>query len=309
MEVGRSPKTSLLNVLTTTIILYHTTPYLPVRSLLALAATSKPLRDLIYKTPGVWRYLDLSDLKQLNTWYHGLDTGGVYWRRDRQTSRDMPEDDFYAAPLRHIFGNFFRREVFRDVQTLILDGLSVPVNVISEIILDEKRFHVRVLSIRDSKDVNDRKLLQLLRYAVRRSRPDGSPRLKALYTFSRRDAAALPSTRTISRPRPPEQENQGITSLLGAQIGAEWNEKSREALSIALEDTGHVWYQSSGLVPLSLQGRSIGTDEELEQTLELCQGIIAFDAILCRGPRHSQQKTSTSPGGSHDGLPRPSNLE
>lgn len=67
----------------------------------------------------------------------------------------------------------------------------------------------------------------------------------------------------------------------GAQIGAEWNEKSGDTLADEMERIGDKWYGKSGKViakPLSL---------EWANTLQACQGIISFDAVLCRGPRHS----------------------
>jgi hypothetical protein len=48
-----------------------------------------------------------------------------------------------------------------------------------------------------------------------------------------------------------------------------------------MERTGGKWYRKSGRViakPPSL---------EWANTLQACQGIISFDAVLCRGPRHS----------------------
>jgi len=66
---------------------------------------------------------------------------------------------------------------------------------------------------------------------------------------------------------------------LGAQLGAEWNKKSQEALSTDLCGTEDKWYQPGRMfrrTPIS----------DWAETLQACEGIIHFDAVLCRGPRH-----------------------
>jgi len=89
---------------------------------------------------------------------------------------------FYSGPLRGIFANLKRHNLLGDVQTLILDGLSVTSELCHEIIL-EPAFNVRVLSLRGTKHLNERKLCRSLQYACRPSRPVGTPKLKALYVF------------------------------------------------------------------------------------------------------------------------------
>ena len=54
---------SLLELLSNTLVLHQTAPYVPISSLLALGATSKSFKNLIYNTPHVFRYLDLSNVK------------------------------------------------------------------------------------------------------------------------------------------------------------------------------------------------------------------------------------------------------
>jgi len=55
--------TSLLQLLSNTLVLHQTTPYLSISSLFALGATSRAFTDLVYNTPNVFRYLDLSKVK------------------------------------------------------------------------------------------------------------------------------------------------------------------------------------------------------------------------------------------------------
>ena len=182
----------------------------------------------------------------------------------------LTEDDFYSGPLRHIFNRLEKLHVLRNVHTLVLDGLSVTAELVKEL-LTEERFNVRILSIREAKHMNERKLQQYLRYAVRPSRPAGTPRVKGIYIFGPRD-------------RTP-------------QIGAQWNEKSQQALDAVLAQTEDKWYQSSGkIIPKR-------PSPEWAEILQACEGIIAFDAVLCRGPRHDPSKAyvrdATASGATH----------
>ena len=181
-------------------------------------------------------------------------------------------DSFYSGPLRGIFSNLRRHNILRDVSTLILDGLSVTAELVHDIITDPT-FSVKILSLRDAKNLNERKLRGALETACRRTRPDGTPRLKALYIFGAKEplVSAAADARSCCTTAPKRTET----------IGADWNQRSQEALTAALtKDEGDAWYVRRGkMVP-----RPIAQD--WAHTLLACDGIIAFDAVLCRGPRH-----------------------
>lgn len=81
---------------------------------------------------------------------------------------------------------FRQKNVLRDVQTLILDGICVTSDLVSEVILDSS-LNVRILSIREVKCMNERKLIQALLYAVRPSRAPNTPKLEGIYIFGRKD--------------------------------------------------------------------------------------------------------------------------
>jgi hypothetical protein len=268
--------TSLLELLSNSLILRQTAPYLPVSSLCALAKTCRALRHTIRQSPEAFRYLDLSPVKSaICPIEEPLDTGGNNWRRERM-DESLTEDDFYSGPLRSIFSRLEQQDVLRNVHTLVLDGLSVTAEFVKEL-MTEERYNVRLLSIREVKHLNERKLQQYLRYAVRPSRPAGTPRVKGIYLFGPRDAVplAMPPTKRSASPA-----SRGVMSSQGAQIGAEWNHKSTDALNAALARTEDKWYQSTGrMMPKK-------PSSDWAEILQACEGIIAFDAVLCRGPRH-----------------------
>ena len=230
--------TSLADLLSNTLILRQTAPYLPISALRNLSRTCKSLHHAVFQSPEAFRYLDLSPVKSAIVPFDGpLDVGGVSFRAERMDEA-LTEDDFYSGPLRHIFNRLEKLHVLRNVHTLVLDGLSVTAELVKEL-LTEERFNVRILSIREAKHMNERKLQQYLRYAVRPSRPAGTPRVKGIYIFGPRDRKIIPK-----RPSP------------------EWAE-----------------------------------------ILQACEGIIAFDAVLCRGPRHDPSKAyvrdATASGATH----------
>ncbi|KAF2006990.1 hypothetical protein P154DRAFT_517433 [Amniculicola lignicola CBS 123094] len=281
--------TTLADLLSNSLVLRQTAPYLPVPALYALAATSKTFHHIVHRAPDVFRFLDLSAVKSAVVPYEPLDSGGISWRAERM-DESLTEDEFYSGPLRGIFSKLERRHVLRCVHTLVLDGLSVPADLVREIIADD-RFNVRILSIRDAKHLNERKLMQVLRYAVRPSRPEGTPRIKGIYFFSPHDPRPIEDSTSKKRPFP--SVDRGVMTSQGAQIGAEWNQKSSKALNTALARTDDKWYQTSGRL---IKKRP---SSEWAETLKACEGIIAFDAVLCRGPRHDPNRATYPHAPSH----------
>lgn len=272
-----SPSSALLDLLSNDLVLRQTAPYLPVAALLALSGTNKSYRDLLRTNPEVWRHLDLSRVQSAIVDSSPIDVGGVSWRAERM-DESLTEDDFYAGPLRGIFSKLNSRRVLSFVQTLILDGLSVPADLVREIVAED-RYNVKILSIRDAKNLNHTKLQQVLRYAVRSTRAEGTPKLKALYVFGHMDDSTSPTKKQLPQ-RPPPQPPIGVLASEGAQIGAQWNQLSTAKLNSALPaDDQERWYQSNGRVLKRQQS-------DWADTLHACQGIIAFDTVLCRGPRH-----------------------
>ncbi|MCJ1227107.1 hypothetical protein MMC12_003762 [Toensbergia leucococca] len=275
---------SLLQLLSNTLILHQTCPYIAAPDLLSLAATSKSFRDLIYGAPGVFRYLDLSVFKATVSYdLRPFDVAGNLWRNGR-IDETITDDQFWSSPLRRIFSALRVVNVLQHVHTLVLDCLSVPAELVRDIICEEV-YSVRLLSIRDVKNLNERKLMQVLRYVVRPSRPEGTPKLKGLYFFSPADPP--PESCAPSKPKT-LQSTEGVTISFGAQLGMQWNQRSRHALSDALTIASDGWYKTSG--------KMISRPHlpEWADVLRACEGLIAFDAVLCRGPRHDPSTKSSS---------------
>ncbi|KAK3381950.1 hypothetical protein B0H63DRAFT_451239 [Podospora didyma] len=264
-------QSALLRLLTNSLILCHTTPYLSCSEVLNLAATSRAFRYLVYHTPQVFRRLDLTNVKSVQFDIDSIDHGGETWR-NVQLDENLTEDDFYSGPLRGIFSALSRVDILRDVQVLSLDGLSVTAELVHDII---SSFSVRILSIRDAKNLNERKLRGALQYACRESRPQGTPRLRGLYVFGPKE----------STPEPLSADSSPRSTPVDALVST-WNKRSPKALAAALvevkvkvEEPEDWWIRRGSQIPRPV-------NPEWANTLVACGGVIAFDSVLCTGPRH-----------------------
>lgn len=121
-------------------------------------------------------------------------------------------------------------------------------------ILVDPSYSVRILSIRDAKNLNERVLRGTLQYACRASRPKGMPRLRGLYVFGTKDADST--------------------------AGAVEDLAVKKMTTLSTLQQPEPWYALRG----SQFPRHITPD--WASTLVACDGIIAFDAVLCTGPRH-----------------------
>jgi hypothetical protein len=257
------------------LIARHTLPYLTISALLRLAATSKSFRDLIYHDGTIFKYLDLSTAKGAVVDFEPIDRGGINWRSQRM-DEGVTEEDFYCGPLRGIFASLRRCSLLQHVQTLVLDGQAAPAEVLHEVISEDK-YNVRILSVIGSTHLNEAKFRKTLQYAVRPTRPEGTPRLQGVYIFG----AESP---LLDRPRRgswPSNQPLETTSL-----GNSWNRRSRDALTASLEQNCDSWYAGPGRVLPKTWGKRSKDLDEWAYILKACEGIIAFDAVLCQGPKH-----------------------
>lgn len=266
-------RVTLVDLLSNTVILDRIAPYLSASSLLSLASTSQLFHSMVMGTPYVFRHLDL-------TRCHGaqaadvpplVDSGQVPMGECYDQS--MTEDEYYSAPLGRIFGSLERRSILQDVRTLILDGLSVPADLVAEIVLTD-RFNVSILSIRECLHLNERKLIQVLQHAVRPTRPKGMPRVKGIYHFT--PVKPGPMSRSSYR-------DWWSSRCTGNDDAIPIPENKKVPAHCQ-----NAWYGSSGKL---LKG---SIEDGWAQALQKCEGIIAFDAILCRGPRHNVDLYSSS---------------
>lgn len=282
-----NPPTNILDILSNNVVLHHLAPLLSISSLLSLGSTCKTARFYIHNTPYVFRHLDLTTCRGAS-----LPEPGT--RRDQSADDSQTEDEFYSAPLRGVFDRLHKQSILPSVRTLVLDGLPVPTNLIADIILTD-RFNVNILSIRECLHLNEQKLMQTLAYAVRPSRPAGTPKVKGIYHFTPMESK--PDSR-LSRKSSSRREwwksrtnSQSSLSSLSSSVSA--------SSASSINDDLHEWYRPSGQVLRQ------PAEDGWAQVIKKCEGIIAFDAVLCRGPRHNgdlYSSTNTSQPQPEEGL-------
>ncbi|OAA35838.1 hypothetical protein BBO_08490 [Beauveria brongniartii RCEF 3172] len=261
-ERFKKSATNFQDISHNSLVLSHIVAYLPPSSITRLTATNRALRDAITHTPGIYRHLDLQTVKKAH-----IDGGEV--STSTQLDESLTEDDFHAAPLRDLFSTLQRRNILQDVQTLVLDGLSVTADFCHDII-NGPEFKIRLLSIRDVKNLNHGKLRGALQYACRPSR-DGSPRLKGIYLFGPKDDESTQSATPRESP---------------TAVGPDQDQRSSSALTEALQRSDDAWWD--------VKGRQLmrPIQKEWANCLLACSGVIAFDALLCQGPRHHNSRAA-----------------
>ncbi|KAG9248777.1 hypothetical protein BJ878DRAFT_286855 [Calycina marina] len=259
------PARGLLQLLSNTLVLQQTAPYLPISSKLALAATSKSFRDLVYSTKDVFRHCDLGTIKSaLNGTSDSISPGWI----DIEDRENWTRENFWARPVSVIFQRLETRHVLQNVHTLVLDGCYVGLNVIHQIIIGDK-LNVRILSIRQVRELDYWKLQEALRYAVRPTRPVNTPRLKGLYVFGVMD------------------QNRKRKNIYLSETYSSANRNISDQCFLLASPHGNEWFGDDGLRYTAL------LNHEWANTIEECHGIISFDLPLCRGPRHAHAKATS----------------
>lgn len=127
------------DILSSELVLICITSYLPVATLLALAATTKEIRYVMHNTPGVWRTIDLTD-------------------------RDIADPNTSLV-------KFVRQPyVERDCRHLSLDGVDFDHSLLDQIMLRELS-SLQSISLRSCPSLNGDQLIKLIDYIRRPSAP------------------------------------------------------------------------------------------------------------------------------------------
>lgn len=193
------------------------------------------------------------------------------------TDAELSALELYALPFKHIFSIFKRRDILQDIRILILDGLNVPLIVVWDL-LSRSDSNIQILSLRNTGVLQPEGIQQLLGSLIRPSRPSVWPKLKGLYCFG--NSEVLRSR--ILDGHPPSQANtdtQGVTTSVGAQLGAAVSHNNKLQSSGEADPYVHSLYKGPGRGLFSSQGE--GLLDYLPNILQACTGLIAFDAVLC----------------------------
>ena len=246
----------LQDLLHNELIFRQLSPYLGVAALLALAATSKLLRSLVFETPQVFQYVDLSS--DIEAYDMAFSEGACY-----------------SKPLDGALSIMKTHSVLSSVRILVLDGLNVPSDILMDLLLGQA-YQIRIMSLRDVGMLSDDKLQRILRYLIRpsRPRPRDLPKLKGLYYFQGTTRTDPLSEYSSALARQPESE--GITMRLGARLGA--GSYVSSGGSAGNDPYDHSVYASPGIYTTPMNTEPT---DEWASVLSACRGIISFDMVLC----------------------------
>ena len=154
-EASRLP-VSLVELLNNDLIIRQMSPYLGITALIYLASVSKAFKNLVYLTPQVFQYVDLSNL--------------------RSCPKALPENhgrDSSRAPLEQVFDRLGARNILRDIKTLVLDGLDVPLSLLFNILCSNS-YNIRIISLQNVPSLGYDQLRSVLSYLIRPSRSQGT---------------------------------------------------------------------------------------------------------------------------------------
>ncbi|KAK6338784.1 hypothetical protein TWF696_009595 [Orbilia brochopaga] len=268
---------TLLDLLSNSIIFNLVIPEIPVQSTLALAATSRAYYALLKSSPDTFRYLDLSREVYDDGTFHfhfsyrmpPLDRGGFVWR-SQPMDEALTEEEFASGPTRGMFYNLEKQNILRNISTLVLDGRDITVGVVADILLDTTgRFNVRVLSLRMIQRLlneDSHRLASVIMRSIQPNRPAGFPRVKAMYLFGVDD----------------------LTQIPGDSIGRRWLADAVMCLPGPEAERNQIsGYEAWYLPARNVLFRPIrGEPDVWPHVFHAASGIIHFDGIACRGPRH-----------------------
>ena len=254
---------SFYDLLSNSLILLSICPLLSLQSILALTGTSRAISELIWKTPQVFKRLDLST----HTMRHQYSGG-------HHAARFTPNDNMYYPLFQYAVSNCLsglgRKTSLQSISIMILDGFSATELVLNAI---TGHLNVRLLSIRGTRH-RPSIFQNFLGDLIKPSHPN--LKLKGLYCFGPDDR---PLTRhAAAGSPPPASANTGIMSTPGAQLGARAPVPSQESGHYSENSS---WYDGNGEVSLPGLGAR-DTWQSWAVAVNACAGIIAFDVISCR---------------------------
>lgn len=174
-----------------------------------------------------------------------------------------------ARPLRNLSVVLRHQNILTNVQTLILDDLTVAGEYLNDI-LEDPTLNVRILSMREARGLPHEHLQQVLKHACRSGRPEGMPKLKAVYLFGHVKEGTLVDHRAYNLRLPRNVDIEKAKVVAGLRRADPW------------------WCRKGEVI------RKYFVDQDWASCLLACEGKIAFDAVACRGPRHENSPVFVS---------------
>lgn len=247
--------TSLLDLFSSHLISTQLAPYVPTSTLFNLLSTSRRFNEVIRCNPSAFRRLDLSNVRGLP----------IRSTCELESVGEHAAMDSYCLALTNIDTTLWKRDILPTVQTLILDRQYIHIEDIRNILLDNG-CQVRLISLLNVEGFDAVDLKDLFQ-DIYSGGPGLSPRrLEGVYFFG-----------------PPVVSRKFCDQIENAASKSTSRDRTAGAETQSEEYDGpNPWYLRS-----KTAFQPPGIETSCSSVLRATKGILAWDAVLCRAPRHT----------------------
>ena len=262
--MGTHIPTTLLDLFSNHLVLAQLAPYLSISALFNLAITSRRFGEVIRGDPKAFQRLDLSTVR-------GAPCHSCEFEAPEEhtvVNWSSEGDGAYAKdclPLMKLTSMSWKWDILPRVQTLILDHQYVHLDDLRNILLDSA-CRLRLLSLLDVWSFDGVDFQDLIDDMFRGGRRLDGPSLEGIYFFG------PPMIPEKFREQPIEEKSASANAATSA-------EDSRPPNSY--RDL-NPWYLHS---KVAFQSPEI--EDLYSAMLIVTQGVVVWDAVLCRAPRHT----------------------
>jgi hypothetical protein len=248
---------TLLDLISNHLVLAQLAPYLSTSALFHLAITSRSFSEALRGDPKAFQRLDLSTVRGVPFELCEDEAPEEHVLFDKHSDGPWAR---YCLPLMKLASTSWKWDILPRVQTLILDRQYIHSDTLRDILLDGA-CQIRLLSLLGVWGLDRIEFQSLIDDIFRGGRRGDGPRLEGIYYFG----APLVSKKF--------QEQVDDESTLATA--------AKESGSPSTDDDLNTWYRHS---QVAFQAPRIEFDSAL---LRVTQGVVVWDAVLCRAPRHT----------------------
>jgi hypothetical protein len=255
---------TLLDLFWNHLVLAQLTPYLPISALFNLAITSRKFGEVIRRDPKAFQRLDVSTVRGVPSHECEFEAAEAHTIFNRY-GNDDEEWVRYCLPLMKLASISWKWDILPRVRTLILDHQYVHLDTLRNILLDSA-CQIRLLSLLNVRSFDRLDFQNLIDDIFRGGRRSDGPCLEGIYYFG----APLISNKFQD---PHVEEKVSATSAATL---------TEESTPLKAEEDLDPWYLCS---KVAFQPPEI--ESLYSALLRVTQGVLVWDAILCRAPRHT----------------------
>ena len=266
---SQTPPT-LLDIISNHVVFTQLAPYL------SISVVSRTFESIIYDDPSTFRRLDLSTARGIPFELCECEDADEHEKEDVSASHLLGLEwtwpyleNTHCMPLMKLTSMLAKRNILAHIRTLILDRQYVHFKQLRAILLDGV-CGIRLVSPINVKHLDFPTFRQFIVNICSNDDRLGSLKLEGIYLFGP-PVSLLELETPFEGEWPPARPLEPENNVTGTSGSTEWCNPW----------TPH----PGGTVLQERRGDGLYNDAHL---LKSTKGIIAWDAVLCRGPKHSQ---------------------